>query len=64
MSIKYWNVYFIADGVMDRFTPGEAYAFTTYELKKAKQQQTDKQGQYLPPSNSKRKYKRNNKKVS
>lgn len=56
MSIKYWNVYFIADGVMDRFTPGEAYAFTTYELKKAKQQQTDKQGQYLPPSNSKRKY--------
>lgn len=39
---------------MDRYTPGEAYAFTTYELKKAKQQQAQlAQQAYLPPAPSK-----------
>lgn len=38
-------------GAMDRYTPGEAYAFTTYELKKAKLQQA--QQAYLPPAQSK-----------
>lgn len=32
---------------MDRYTPGEAYAFTTYQLKK------NKQNKYLPPVESK-----------
>lgn len=39
---------------MDRYTPGEAYAFTTYELKKKQQQQLQQQQQaYLPPTKTK-----------
>lgn len=39
--------YYHSEVAMDRFTPGEAYAFTTYQIKKDK---LEKQAQqYLPP---------------